>query len=479
MNRSFLDTYVSLSSCIVHKTPVGANVTGVVSGTVYGQHMQPIPMAHINITARDILCYCDGTRTVREVLAQVVADSGSTQNESEASEFVNCCITFIEQAVQYGVLELQQEPLVSDIKITGSSHYFVPQHMSVELVEHCNLRCGYCYRNALPAKGPYIPGEQLIQILKDVVQLGLKSIELTGGEPLLHPHFSDILAFCAEHLELVAILTNGTLITEEIARQIGQYRGKVVLQLDLDGSTPSLHDKLRGVKGSFERTVQGVELLSKYNVRFRVAMNITKDNLHDIENTLLLSKNLGVTWFGFSLVLDYGRGKGMDIVYSPEQITYLNNLSHRLYQEHGKFFSTYLDPEESLKRANQERNCGAGYKSVVLDPTGAVRPCLILAKEYLTIGNLLEQSVAEVFSNPIVQRIYEHCSPNKQVCGECEHSLYCRYCSVRGILTQSKRQSLCQWIVSNELQQYIHIPVNTEPFLQDMGCRSCCVSEGI
>jgi len=222
--------------------------------------------------------------------------------------------------------------------------------------------------------------------------------------------------------------------------------------------------------------VQGITFLAEQNVRFRVAMNVTKDNLQDIESTLLLAKRLRATWFIFTLAMDFGRGKQLDLNYSPDQITYLNQLSSRLHQDHPDFFS-YLEPDKIRSKVEQHHNCGAGYKSVVLGPTGDVRPCPILSKEYLTIGNLVSQSVADAFSSPIPQKLYSLASPSEQVCDGCEHSFYCRSCNTRGILTQAKRQTLCQWVTTNELQQCCSIPVNTEASLQDMACKSSCTGE--
>jgi len=54
----------------------------------------------------------------------------------------------------------------------------------------------------------------------------------------------------------VTILTNGCLIDKETAQFAGDYREKIIFQTDLDGSTPELHDSIRGVPGAFKKNAK-------------------------------------------------------------------------------------------------------------------------------------------------------------------------------------------------------------------------------
>jgi radical SAM protein with 4Fe4S-binding SPASM domain len=472
MRQVTLDSYPSVDKHVVlHLTPAGATVSGrLLTSEEITHRVRPIPVATINTTAREVLRRCNGKMTLQGIVQQILENCNTADSENGPEQMLNGVLEFVQQALQYGILELGRISAERPTHITGSTEYFAPPHVSVELTSGCNLQCVYCYRDSGPRAAMFLPGEQLIGILKELIQDGLQSVELTGGEPLLHPQFKAILDFCVQRLKRVALLTNGTLIDKDIARQLGLHKEIILVQVDLDGSTPNLHDALRGTPGAFERTKHAIELLAEHGVNVRVAMNVTKDNLNDIENTLLLAKRLGATWFSFSPVLNFGRGRNIDTVFSVEQIQYMNNLSQRMHKEHGSFFN-FLKPDVFHATFPNLRNCGAGYRAVALGPTGEVRPCPLLPEQYLVMGDLTKQSVSQVFSNPIVSKLYELEWPSEEVCGECKYTLYCRYCHTRGIVTQAELESPCEWIRANELEERVSVAANTS-LASDKPCKT-------
>jgi len=467
-----LDSYPSVDKHVVlHLTPAGATVSGrLLAGEEITHRVRPIPVATINTTAREVLRRCNGKMALRGIVQQMLENCNAADSENEPEQMLNGVLEFVQQALQYGILELRRIPAEQPIRITGSTEYFVPPHVSVELTSGCNLQCVYCYRDSGPHAAMFLPGEQLMDILEELIQNGLRSVELTGGEPLLHPQFKAILDFCVKQLDRVALLTNGTLIDEETAKQLWLHKETVLVQVDLDGSAPNLHDALRGVPGAFERTKHAIELLAEHDVSTRVAMNVTKHNLNDIENTLLLAKRLGATWFSFAPVLDFGRARNIDTAFSVEQIEYVSHLSQRMHEEHGSFFNS-LRSDVFRSEFSNLGNCGAGYRTAALGPTGEVRPCPILPEQYLMIGDLTKQSVSEVFSNPIVAKLHELEWPSEEICGECKYTLYCRYCHTRGIVTQAKLESPCEWIRANELEEWVSVAANTS-LTSDKPCKT-------
>lgn len=99
----------------------------------------------------------------------------------------------------------------------------------------CNLNCSYCYRNShSTGREKRLETDKLLKILDDLYQKGLQVVELTGGEPIIHPDFIKILKFCFDRFSLVAILTNGTLIDEQFISKILPFREKIILSVSLD-----------------------------------------------------------------------------------------------------------------------------------------------------------------------------------------------------------------------------------------------------
>jgi len=443
---------------VLHLYPSGADIQIYPSGKKRLSHYPNIfpTYTKVNRTAREILQQCDGTKTVEEIIKQLMQG----QSDGEYDVMVDGVLKFAEEALRQQVVTVHQSPVNRQVHITGSAEYYMPQHMSIELTSNCNLRCVYCYRDAGPEGAAHLPTPQLLLILEALARHGVRIVELTGGEPLLHPCVFEILDFCMEHFAVVGLLSNGTLIDDSLVVRLVPYTDRVFVQVDLDGSTSDLHDSLRGVKGTFERTKQGIIQLARYGIRTRVVMNLTKDNIHDIENTLLLVKSLGATWFNFSPVLNIGRGKDMDLVFTVEQLKWMGTLVEQFHEKHGDFFR-YVDSETIRERQNIP-NCGAGHRTAVMGPAGKVRPCLLLREEYLVIGDLTVQSVEDVFSNPVTTYLHNLESPSAETCRDCNWALYCRYCITRAILTQEKLESPCPWAQKNQLDKWValnkHLP---------------------
>ena len=438
---------------ILHITPAGAQVTiKLPEGAKIGSAMKPIPLANINETAREILLLCDGQSNCESIVCRLFENADS--KDVSFSAMLEGTIDFLQQMMSYEILELEKSPRQCKFKITGSRDFFIPQHISVELTSNCNLKCIYCYRDAGPNHSAYLEYDVLVDILGRLANNGVRSIELTGGEPLLHPHFLEILRYCVTRFDRIIVLTNGCLIDKETAKFAGTHKEKLLFQTDLDGSTQELHDSIRGVPGAFNKTIKGIENLVGEGVKLRVVMNIVKENVHDIEKTLITAKQLGATWFTFVPVVYVGRAKNLQKL-TIEQLNLYIDVSARLKQEYKSFIGE-REHDQIVEEHKNEINCGMGYKTAVLSPTGKVRPCLLLSERVLAFGDLVKESISDVFSNPVVPFLSHLKAPNEETCSHCEHELFCRYCITRGLESQSMNNATCKWGRINNTSKWVN-----------------------
>src|SRR6266508_4345161 len=404
----------------IHLTPTG--------GTLF---VQGAP-TKVSPVAAAFLGNCDGRHKLGETIPKTWA------GDWEDLKLVG----FAAAAVSEDWIELLQSPSEVAQRVTGSTTAFYPPHMSVELTEACNLRCDYCYRESDATKLSHMPTDALVGLLEKLWGAGLRSVELTGGEPLLHKDFRRILALCAERFEMVGVLTNGTRLTDDLAQQFAEMGEKLMYSVSLDASTPEAHDARRGVKGAWARTTRNVARLAALGVGIRVSMVVDERNFYDLENTLLLAKSLGARAFSYSPLLPLGRGKEMfrttwkipgEEVFAKE-----SEIAERY-----KGFLGVLS-EEAACEVEGEDGCGAGYRTFAMDPWGNVRPCPTFGVQELVFGNLLKQSLEEVFSHPAVFAMQKLRAPSPAFCSECSHSQFCRYCSLRG-LHASEDEPACKW----------------------------------
>jgi len=141
----------------------------------------------------------------------------------------------------------------------------------------CNLRCDYCCVRSSPTAPRRELGLARVQrIAREAVELGVKEIFVTGGEPFLLEDIGEILAACAAAAPTI-VLTNGMLFTGRRAETLQALpRDRIVLQISLDSATPELHDLHRG-QGAWARTREGIQRARAQGFRVRLAATVSTD----------------------------------------------------------------------------------------------------------------------------------------------------------------------------------------------------------
>ncbi|MFB3786646.1 MAG: radical SAM/SPASM domain-containing protein [bacterium] len=359
-------------------------------------------------------------------------------------------LEFFHSFIQKNRLGLADEPHPGAVQATGRCDFHIPCNLVVELTTRCNLRCSHCYGHSSPSRTETALIGDLFRVLEELRRHGLRAIELTGGEPLLHPDFREIVEFCAERFSPFGILTNGTLITDSLADQFACHGDRLIFNVSLDASRPENHDRIRGVPGSWNRTVAGIRRLTERGLMVRVAMCVHESTVDDIEATLKLARSLGARWFSHNTVSPWGRGKTTQWEMSRVRRELLLREFEKIQQEQYADMLTKI-PRPALESI-QENGCGAGFGSFILGALGDIRPCVILDDSYITFGNLFHQSLEEVFNSPAAHRWRTLRLPAPDVCGDCRYQSYCRYCIAKGIMLNDSFPEGCRWARHHEFR---------------------------
>lgn len=415
---------------------------------LYGSPPKPL---HVSKDTIEILTRCNGTQTFDYILASQI----SSDNRDNDLEICKAIVT-LARLIREGIIILYKEPSKVEPEITGSSTVFHPTNMQIELTTACNLQCSYCYRKS----GPNEPKDRLVtakllEILRVLSNNGLHSVELTGGEPLLHPDFVQIVNFCGERFSLIGLLTNGTLITESLLDKLLPFRDKMVVSVSLDSHIPSIHDARRGRERAFDKTTDGIRLLSKQGFLTRVSMSVDQYNWKYIESTLLLSRWLGATMFTYSPILPFGRAKhnfGF-WTYDAEEVL----QTEKQLAEKYKGFLHFL-PEDAILEIHQPGGCGAGHRVYAMDPRGLVRPCVTFDENQAIFGSLAKQNPADVFGGELSAAFAMIEPPHPDVCRSCKWVLFCQHCSLRGLMaSQWIGEEKCMWLNQPKVRQWSNL----------------------
>ncbi|MEM2137003.1 MAG: radical SAM protein [Candidatus Methanomethylicia archaeon] len=157
----------------------------------------------------------------------------------------------------------------------------------------CNLKCKHCYQNVEKALINELTLEEKFYALKQLEDAGVAAIAFSGGEPLIHPHFFQIAEKAVNMGFYTAIATNGTIISNDVAKKIRDI-GVNYVEISLDSANPIKHDYFRGVKGAWEKAVEGIKNCVKNDIFTGIAVTTTKMNYKETMEIIKLAKKFEV-----------------------------------------------------------------------------------------------------------------------------------------------------------------------------------------
>lgn len=141
---------------------------------------------------------------------------------------------------------------------------YAPFLSQVVVTRRCNLACAYC--NEYDDSSDPVPTGRLYTTIDKLSHLKTRALTLTGGEPLLHPDFIEILTYACRKINRVSLVTNGFLITKNLIRKLNKT-GLSRMQISVDGISPS-----KTTQKVLQNTESKLALLAKH-ASFKVHVN--------------------------------------------------------------------------------------------------------------------------------------------------------------------------------------------------------------
>ncbi len=177
-----------------------------------------------------------------------------------------------------------------------------------EVTKGCNLRCIHCRATATELSSPTdLPTTKALAIIDQIAAAANPILVLSGGEPLYRSDIFQLARYATDKGLRVALATNGTLVTREVARMVVDSGVKRV-SISLDGAEADTHDSFRGIPGAFDAAVQGLRNLKALGMSVQINMTIAKHNAHQLPAVLELAKRLGADALHTFLLVPVGCG---------------------------------------------------------------------------------------------------------------------------------------------------------------------------
>lgn len=263
----------------------------------------------------------------------------------------------------------------------------------------CNLRCLHCYQEDYAA---HMEPEMMERVLEkyerylDFLELP-GQINLTGGEPLLHPRFFELASTIRAHGHRLAVLTNGTLIDETCARRLKELR-PVFVQVSLDGAREA-HDRIRG-PGNFDAALRGIDRLKEQGVKVLVSFTAQKPNRDQFPALAALCREHGVDKLWWDRVVSSGEEETEALALGTEDFLRLVETGNRLRAE-----GFPVDNSRALQFIGDDScggyRCSAGGNLLIVLADGSLMPCRRLP---FTVGHIDDGEIAQTLAKSPVMR---------------------------------------------------------------------------
>ena len=291
------------------------------------------------------------------------------------------------------------------------------------ITHRCNLRCAHCYQEDYQQQMPRpLIDEALEKYLRYLKRRGLPGqINLTGGEPMVHPDFWALAERVRREGLRLGVLTNGTLIGPAEARRLRALEPAFV-QVSLDGA-PAAHDAVRG-PGAFDRALAGIDCLKREGVRMLVSFTAQQGNYRDFPELSRICHRHRVDklWWDRVVTGDVER-----LALSTDQFRELCRLAAKRRRRYRRLDgSSMVNCGRALQFLATGRpcryHCGAGGDLLIFLADGGIMPCRRLP---FVIGNLREGELADIISaSPIMDALARPDPP--EGCEGCPHLRACR-----------------------------------------------------
>lgn len=308
-------------------------------------------------------------------------------------------------------------------KIIRARELSQPLFSTFEITQSCNLKCKHCYNFDRLGPNSQLP-QQFIElsfakdIIEQLAQLGSISLNITGGEPLLHPQLLNIVGHAKKNNFHLRLKTNGLLLSEEVAQKLFEH-GLREVDISLYGENEEDYLSFCGKTG-FQKTISAIQNAKRANLKVNISLILHKGNFKKLSKLIAICEQLGVFYNVSDEITD--RHDKTDakskLGLSQEDYLYLLNTPHSYFFEH-------KNPERNLL-------CGCARTVIGINVYGDVYPCIGAP---LFCGNLRKDSLENIwFKSDELLKIRNLKNEDLKDCATCEFVESCSRSSGSALL---------------------------------------------
>ncbi len=321
-----------------------------------------------------------------------------------------------------------------------------PRSVDLLITARCNLRCTYCSHFTSGSDVQDLRTDEWLCFFEELGQCAVMDVCLQGGEAFIREDFKEIIHGIVRNRMRFSILSNGTLITEELASFIASTGRCNSVQISIDGSAARINDASRG-EGTFRRAVKGLKFLLKCDLPATVRVTINRENVKDLDQIArMLLEDFGLPGFSTNSASYLGlcrKNTEQVQLTTQERVLAMECLGRLVKKYNGRISATAGPLAEARAWAEMERSRLAGLKGLpgygVLSgcngpmekmgvrADGVMVPCVQMPD--MVLGRINNDKLETVWNeHPELNRFRKRHSialTNFEFCRGCEYIPYC------------------------------------------------------
>lgn len=310
-----------------------------------------------------------------------------------------------------------------------------PIYMTLGITSGCNYNCKHCGNNSTCVKETDLKKNEIYDLLDQMVDMKLLKINFTGGEPTTNPNLTDYIRYVKGKIPRITITTNGSLITEEKAKELKEA-GLNMAKVSLDGLS-EFHNKFRNYEGAYEKAINAIKNFQKNGIEVRVQSTLTKYNKEDLLELMGILSDLGISHQTIVPVCPIGRADKEMMLSKEEYKEFIVQMYKKVVYllEKGTKTNFQIRPvfgarelfdnlNTTFETLSMKYSCEALKNTMEIQPNGNVVPCSFLS---IPIGNVRETTLSEIWKSEKsmqLRKVFDNNKDNEH-CSKCSKNDLC------------------------------------------------------
>jgi len=356
--------------------------------------------------------------------------SGRTSEECSSNDVRFSYKTIEPQTVQTTSLDNNFLPEKSTQDFLEEYFKGKPQlsNLHIEIASICNERCVHCY---IPHdhKISYMHPDLFYNILQQCYDMKLLHINISGGEPMLHKSFINFLRKCREYDFSVNILSNLTLLTEDILNEM-KSNPLLGVQVSVYSMNDAIHDEITQVKGSLKKTINSILKLVDNNIPVQISCPVMKQNKNSFSEVKNWAQNYKIqVGDDYGIIASYNHNtQNLNCRLSIDEIEVL--LKDKIENDLNYVEKLKIEAEKKKYSTADDFVCSVCHSSICIADNGNAYPCAGW-QDYI-VGNVNEISLKDIWENSErVEHLRNLRKKDFPKCIQCPDKNYCTICMVR------------------------------------------------